>query len=168
MNDKINIKESPIYKILPMIYICIVILIIFTFILTIYLSYKITPAINITKYDLDNNTIQFYIDDINIKGNALSIFGWAFKIGEDIKLYKSNYVLYDEMEDKYIKLNTKMVIRPEVAEKLEINNDIKHCGMHSMVDIKNFDKNHTYKLYILYENNNNKLLKNTDKEIKFK
>lgn len=154
---------------MPFFLVCISVFTSLVFAVLLYLSIGHTSDIDTTHITFDNNSenFKFYIDTIDYtkQKKYLSISGWIFKIGEDIKTVNSYYALYNEQDNKYIRLPSKMVVRDDVPKHFKINHKISNCGIKSIVKINKLNPNHTYKLYVLYQNNKNNFLVFTNKQI---
>lgn len=153
----------------PFMLVCISVFISLLFAAMLYLSINYASKIDIASITFDNNSENFKhnVDKIDYtkQNKYLSISGWIFKKDEDIKIVSSYYALYDEQDNKFIKLPSKMVTRNDVPKHFKINKKISNSGIKSIIKLNKLNPNHTYKLYVLYQNNENNFLVFTNKQI---
>ena len=146
------------------------ILVLLTVIIAVLFSFLLYLSIGYTTY-LDTKNLAFAnvskdftfnVDSVKLfeRKQHLTINGYIFKQGKNISKVFSYFVLYDEQEGNYLLLPSKMVVREDVEKKLTTTKKekIKNCGISSKVNINKINRNHTYKIYVLYQNDDNNVL----------
>lgn len=153
----------------PFLFICFSLIIAISFAFALYWSISYSPYLDTSNISIDDSNLNFEFSVDKVEYNQLNqyliIQGWVFKKDEDIKNVSSYYVLYDEQESKYIRLPSKMVTRNDVPKNLKVGYKISNCGIASMIKINKLNKTHTYKIYVLYGNNDNNILVYMHKKI---
>ena len=131
----------------------------------LFMSFKYTPKIDTDGITFDDPSVRYVIDTLSTDNGTLSLVGWAAQVETDINSFQSYFALYDEQENEYYQLKTKMVVREDVARVLKAETNIKNCGLRSITDLDMLNPDHTYRVCILYENNENHILMHTNKKI---
>ena len=158
MINKLDIEISEkLYKNL-LIFLIIIILV---YIAVTFFSFAIPQ-----KYKMEKNIVMdndgIIKNGINMlkKGkNRLTLSGWAYKTGQDVKIFNSHFIIKNKQTDKMYILKTTMNIIDQLNNVDEIY-DCSKCGLDSQILIFGLKKG-AYELYILYENDNENLLVNT-------
>ena len=117
-------------------------------------------------YNMDKDTVIVQDGSVKIGINSvyrgslrLKLSGWAYKEGQDVKIFDSSYVLTNtETGQMYL-------IKAEKAQVPQLQNvdekyDCSNCGLEAQSIVFGL-KNGTYDIYILYQNDNENLLVNT-------
>ncbi len=159
--DWLNIKiDEKIYRRLLIIGIAVVAV----YLLITFLSFAV-PRI----YHMDKNTV---LDTEGIVKNGvnhlyrgslrLELSGWAYKQGQDVKTFKSSFVLKNRQTEKMYQIKAGMKMMPEL--QFVDGHECLNCGIQAQSIILGL-KNGMYDLYILYQNDNENLLVDTGVEV---
>ena len=122
--------------------------------------YNITKIskINVNDYKIvDTDDYVFSIDNVVKENEKITIEGYLYKNGVDIKTIATHLVLKDN-SDNYFKIPTYV----KYQEELVGNNNYGWAGFVSTLNTKRFNINDNYKLYILSSINNEELLIDTN------
>ena len=95
------------------------------------------------------------------------IDGWACRQDEEIKKVLCWVVLKDIEENKYFKINTLLVKRKDVTQAIADGVNYDNSGFTAKINKSLLKKNTQYQIYILYLNNDNQVLINTNKNLSF-
>lgn len=138
------------------------IVIIISYLGIMFLSFAI-PRV----YIMDKNTVEdtegVVENGINIlhRGSMrLELSGWAYKKGQSVESFESYFILKSQENGRMYILNAQMEQVPEL-HFIDSKYNCLNCGMHSQSIVLGL-KNGDYDLYILYKNDNENLLVNTD------
>lgn len=121
--------------------------------------------INPEEYILVQEGIDYYIDEVNYTHNAITIQGWAIKKGENIDVSECYIVLKDTSSGEYMKIPTKIISRGDLTEYFNDGFNYDYSGFFAKVLDKKLNKNSDFDIYILYQNNNEKYLIDTQMSI---
>ena len=136
-----------------------IIIIICYFIITI-ISYALPRIYLLDKNTiLDEHTVKCGINTLYRGKFRLEIQGWAYKDGKPITRSNSCFILKSQETGRMYILQAEMEEMPELQFVDGI--DELHSGIHSQSIVLGL-KNGNYDLYILYKNDGENLLVNTD------
>lgn len=157
--DKLDIEiDEKIFKRLLVIGIVIII----AYLIVMFLSFAIPRVYIMDKNVVEDTegTVKTGINILHRGSMRLELFGWAYKEGQSIERFESYFILKSQENGRMYILNTQM---QEVPELQYIDSKYKclNCGLHSQSIVMGL-KNGDYDLYILYKNDNENLLVNTD------
>ena len=130
----------------------------------IVFRYNITKVskINADNYKITNtNDYVFSINNVIKENEKLTIEGYLYKNGVDIKIIATHMILKDN-DGNYYKMPTYV----KYQEELVGNNNYGWAGFVSILNTKKFNINDNYKLYMLSSINNEELLIDTNISLK--
>lgn len=104
-------------------------------------------------------TVQTGINILHRGSMRLELSGWAYKQGQSIERFESYFILKNKENGRMYLLNCQMEQMPEL--QFVDGYHCLNCGLHSQSIVLGL-KNGDYDLYILYKNDNENLLVNTD------
>lgn len=118
-------------------------------------------------YQMDKNTVedaegtvQTGINILHRGSMRLELSGWAYKQGQSIERFESYFILKSKENGRMYLLNTQMEQMPEL-QYINSKDYCLNCGLHAQSIVLGL-KNGDYDLYILYKNDNENLLVNTN------
>lgn len=137
-----------------------IIIVICYFLITI-VSYSLPRIYLLDKNTIldENHSVKCGIDTLYRGSFRLEIQGWAYKDGEPITRSNSCFILKNQETGRMYILRAEMKEMPELQFVNGI--DELHSGIHSQSIVLGL-KDGNYDLYILYKNNGENLLVNTE------
>ena len=108
-------------------------------------------------------TVQNGIDHLHRGIFALEISGWAYQEGQGVETFNSSFILKNRETEKMYLIRTGVKDVPEL-QFVDGKNCLK-CGLTSRSLVFGMKKG-CYDLYILYQNNDENLLVNTNVEVR--
>ncbi|NFO13794.1 hypothetical protein FDB34_06160 [Clostridium botulinum] len=143
-------------------------LIFISFILSFFIYYE-NQRVNVIDFDkamVENSSeISYFIDNIIVGEKSSSIQGWAIKPGEDIEVVECYVVLNKVGSNKYLKLNTNIEKRLDLNSAFNDGYSYENGGFFAKILNKKLEKNCDYDIYLLYQNNNENYLINTQRKL---
>ncbi len=104
--------------------------------------------------DIGEQDMNVHIDSMSYQNGKGEIVGWAYKEGEKIKTINCSFVLKSvEKDDMYI-------LRTRHEENFNVPEQYRISGIHTRFFAKKMPKGR-YDVYVIYKNNNNKILAKT-------
>jgi len=141
------------------------IVIMICYLMITFLSFSI-PRI----YKMDKNTVidtegvvKTGINRLERGRIRLELFGWAYKDGQAIETFESYFVLKNQEDGRMYKLNAELTEIPQLTTVDEKYN-CANSGLYSQSIILGL-KDGIYDIYILYKNDNENLLVNTNVQV---
>ncbi|CAG9713315.1 conserved hypothetical protein [Clostridium neonatale] len=165
-NIKLN-KNDINFRIVNIIMI-ITILCTMLFCICVYNDNQKIENISLSNVKYNEESIEYYIDNVRQSDNTIQIIGWVIKRGESIKRVDTNILLKDLETNEVFKINTRMNKRENLNEAFNDGNNYMYGGFFSKVFKRKLNSNHEYEILILYNNNDNNILINTNQTIKLK
>lgn len=136
------------------------------FALIVFYDKQNIHKINNEDYIETKGDISYVIDSVDYNEDSISIIGWAYKMGQDIKNYDTEIVLNNITTNEFITIPTDMVIRKDVTEFFNDGFNYDCSGFSSKVLNRKLNRNDTYNIYILYRNDSHNYLIKTDGIVK--
>ena len=121
----------------------------------------------VDNFSTDIRGFLFNIDEVVNEESFFIIDGWACRQDEEIKKVLCWVVLKDIEENKYFKINTLLVKRKDVTQAIADGVNYDNSGFTAKINKSLLKKNTQYQIYILYLNNDNQVLINTNKNLSF-
>ena len=145
------------------------VLILLTFIFCALLFYQHAKEneLLVDNFSTDTRGFLFNLDEVVNDGSFLLIDGWACRQNEEIKKVLCWVVLKDIKENKYFKISTLLVKRSDVTQAINDGVNYDNSGFTAKINKSLLKKNTQYQIYILYLNNDNQVLINTNKNLSF-
>ncbi|GHS95539.1 hypothetical protein AGMMS50276_11580 [Synergistales bacterium] len=118
-----------------------------------------------------NSDIQWWIDSVVTTPHTTKIEGWIFLHKEIIREFTCRFVLYDTRTQKAYIIPSQLRARPDVEEAYNPNKekrDYNYTNSGLVGNVLNFkleEPYSSYKIYILYENNDNNFIVDTNRRI---
>lgn len=130
----------------------------------LYLSFQYYPVVDIEEMIVDDPSVRYSIESIEVHGETLLITGWALQPNaEAISVFRTYFVLYDEQNEQYRMMKTKMNAREDVPQTLGLGEKLKNCGLVSKIELDRLQEDHLYEVCIYYGNDDNQSLLHTGK-----
>lgn len=110
--------------------------------------------------------MHYGIDTNEVKDNKYVIIsGWVLQLNVDISSFDTYVLLKDESTGDFYKIPTVMQIRDDLNTIFQDGKDYMNSGFYAKGNIDALRES-TYKIYLLYMNNDKKTIINCEKSIK--
>lgn len=138
-------------------------------IILIYLAITFVSFAIPSVYHMDKNTmvdvdgkIKNGVNNLYRGSLRLEISAWAYKQGQGVGTFNNCFILKNQETGKMYKLRSAMKIMPEL--QFVDGNNCLNCGMETQSIIWGL-KDGVYDLYILYQNDNENILVDTQVDV---
>lgn len=128
-------------------------------------NYNAFPVVDISNMNKDSSSISFYIDTIEFRDDYLYVWGWAVGNEENaMQTIDCSVALQNMVDGTVHKMKSAMQIRSNLPDALGINGAEKG-GFQAYVKLNRLFDNVNYRVLLLYCNNQNNILVDTNIEI---
>lgn len=138
-----------------------IILLLFSGLLVGVIAYNERKVDTIIKseYNVTSKDMVYQIETMDVNDSSLIVSGYAAKMNYSIE-YASLYVVLENEENEMIKINTEFGLRPDVTTLINDGNNYDHSGFYAKISKAKLSSG-KYKVWILYQSNDNNDLVDT-------
>jgi hypothetical protein len=133
------------------------------FCILVFIDNQSVKSISATNLQVNNGSVQYYIDDVNIGKHTININGWAVKQGEDLKNVKTYVGLKNVQNNDILMLNTEMTKRDDLNNYFNDGHNYQNGGYFAKVLKYKLREKEKYEVCIIYQSDENNILVDTDK-----
>lgn len=138
----------------------------FIFCFLIYFSINNLKEYKIFDSQISINEVTNHIGKVEVEGNNILIEGWAIVKNSEIRKFETNFIIFEEQTDKFYKVPSTMKLRPDVTQHFTDDSNVNYdkCGILGILKANKLKfPLDTYKIYILYKNDDYNFIVDTGK-----
>lgn len=132
----------------------------------VHFNFNFFPLIDVSEMSTNTSDVLYYIDNIKNDNGYLSVNGWCVKKDETLQIVNCVVALNSFATGETRCMKTAMQLRNDLPNALQIEG-VEKAGFQAYVDIDNLSVDELYEILLIYRNNNNNILVDTNIKINY-